>query len=272
MPWSVVSSCIDCDVCRQIAPAIFGEVPGSSVVKREPATEVERTAAWKALLACPVGAIHGEGKAPQALFPDEIEGGVYLCGFSSRDSYGANSFFVKRREGNFLVDAPRWAGLLVSRLDALGGVQDILLTHRDDVADAERYQAFFGARVFIHEADRSAAPFATERLEGSDPTVIRSGLLAIPVPGHTRGSVMYLLENKYLFTGDSLYWSREACDLSAFRNYTWHSWAEQTRSLLKLTAHSFEWVLAGHGDRARLPSWEMRARLEGLVRRMEREK
>lgn len=29
----VDSTCIDCDTCRQIAPQVFGEAPGTSFVK-----------------------------------------------------------------------------------------------------------------------------------------------------------------------------------------------------------------------------------------------
>ena len=38
-------------------------------------------------------------------------------------------------------------------------------------------------------------------------------------------------------------------------------------SLKKLLDYRFEWVLAGHGERTRLPSDEMRAQLQALVER-----
>lgn len=115
---------------------------------------------------------------------------------------------------------------------------------------------------------RRAAPYATDLLRGGEPREIRKRLLAIPLPGHTRGSVAYLLEDSYLFTGDSLAWSRERKDLQAFRDACWYSWSEQKKSLAKLAAHRFEWVLAGHGGSVRLPPEEMRSRLVALVERM----
>lgn len=75
---------------------------------------------------------------------------------------------------------------LVRRFEEIGGIADVLLTHRDDVADAERFVTHFGARSWIHEHDREAAPFATGILKGRDPTSIRDDVLAIPVPGHAR--------------------------------------------------------------------------------------
>ena len=99
---------------------------------------------------------------------------------------------------------------------------------------------------------------------------IRDGVLAIPVPGHTRGSVVYLLEERYLFTGDSLAWSEERKDLVAFRDACWYSWEALTESLAALAAYRFEWVLPGHGWSVQLPAREMQKRLRALIARMKR--
>src|SRR3954451_8964132 len=40
----VDSTCIDCDTCRQLAPAVFGEAPGHAFVRRPPATPAARPA------------------------------------------------------------------------------------------------------------------------------------------------------------------------------------------------------------------------------------
>ncbi|MFO0981825.1 MAG: hypothetical protein U1E76_08805 [Planctomycetota bacterium] len=190
------------------------------------------------------------------------------CGFTARASFGANAFLVRRADGNYLVDAPRFVASLVRHIEACGGIADLLLTHRDDVADAAKFARHFGARVWIHEWDHDAAPFATHVLHGIDPVPVRPGMTAIPVPGHTRGSVVYLLEERFLFSGDSLCWDRDERDLHAFRGACWYSWEALRESLRRLAAHRFEWVLAGHGDRAWRPAAEMRERLRLLVERM----
>src|SRR5262249_40128296 len=144
----------------------------------------------------------------------------------------------------------------------------ILLTHRDDVGDAERYGRHFAARVWIHAADRGAAPFADNILAGREPRAVAADLLAVPVPGHTEGSVAYLYEGRCLFTGDSLAWNFERDDLEAYRDYCWWSWPEQLRSLRRLLAYPFEWVFAGHGGSHYLSADAMHARLAGLLDRM----
>ncbi len=72
--------------------------------------------ATRAMLACPTSSIGVMGKKPptDGLFPEPLEGDVYYCGFTSPRSFGANSYFVRRAEGNLLVDSPRFVLRLVS--------------------------------------------------------------------------------------------------------------------------------------------------------------
>ena len=268
--WFIDTRCIDCAASREVAPGLIIHRHGKSVFSRQPANEEEETAAWRAVLVCPTASVGTEGHRvqPPDLFPHELAPGIYRCGHNAQSSFGAHSYLARRDDGNLLVDSPRYVRKLAQKLEDLGGIGDILLTHRDDVADAERYARHFDARVWIHESDRSAAPYATRILRGSEPEAIRPGLLAIPVPGHTRGSVVFLLEDTYLFTGDSLAWSHARKDLLAFRDACWYSWSELRRSLSKLMQYRFEWVLAGHGGSARLPADEMNRRLRALVQRM----
>jgi glyoxylase-like metal-dependent hydrolase (beta-lactamase superfamily II) len=269
--WFVDTRCINCDVSRQLAPGLFGEVDDQAVVLRQPAGPDEELAAWRAALACPTQSIGtaSRRRRPAGVYPEELADGVYFCGYNSEDSFGANSFLARRPAGNVLVDSPRYTRALVEPFEALGGVARILLTHRDDVADAGRYAERFGAEVWIHEDDRSAAPFASRLIRGKEPVEVQPGLAAIPVPGHTRGSVVYLLDGRYLFTGDSLAWDRRRDDLTAFRRQCWYSWTAQAESLDRLArTWRFEWVLAGHGDRHRAGPEEMHARLVSLVARM----
>jgi len=274
--WFVDRRCIDCGTCRDIAPGLFGAAGGQSVVIRQPGGQ-ETVEAWLAAQACPTTSIGTVSRRPRPgrLYPHEIEAGsgVFDCGYCSEDSFGASAWFVRRRRdrgGNLLVDSPRFTAALAGPLADLGGIDHILLTHRDDVADAARYAERFGARVWIHEGDRAGAPFATDVLGGIEETEIAPGVVAVPVPGHTRGSVVFAVDGRFLFTGDSLAWSHDRGDLTAFRNACWYSWPAQTESLARLAAgrHRFDWVLPGHGGRVRADPGELHDRLVALVGRM----
>ncbi len=271
--WYVDERCIDCGTCRELAPELFGVTGDQSVVVRQPAPAPDDVGAWLAAQACPTQSIGTEShqRRPGRLFPREIEAGtdVYDCGYCSPDSFGATSWFVRRPGGNVLVDSPRFTAALAEPFADMGGIDHILLTHRDDVADAARWAEHFGARVWIHADDRNAAPFATDLFEGPDDVEVESGLLAISTPGHTRGSAMFLLEDHFLFTGDSLAWSHEAQDLTAFRYACWYSWPAQTESLARLSRrHRFDWVLPGHGARVHADRDDLARRLIDLVARM----
>jgi len=267
--WYVDTRCINCSAARTVAPGLIVERHGQSVFARQPQTADERLMAWRARLLCPTASVRTEQHAdpPEGVFPEAMAEGVYRLGYNARTAYGAHSFLIRRASGNAMVDSPRWTRAVVEQLEAWGGLGDILLTHQDDVGDAHLYGKHFAARVWIHEADRGAAPYATMILQGREPMAIAGDILAIPMPGHTRGSVAYLYDRRCLFTGDSLAWSFEHNDLRAFRAYCW-SWREQTKSLERLLGQRFEWVLAGHGGSKGLPADEMHARLAALVKRM----
>lgn len=270
--WYVDTRCIACDASRHHAPGLIGAGPdGRSFVTRQPASPDEEAALWRAALACPtrsIGTLTHRAQPP-GVFPYELTDGVFLCGYNDRRSFGAHAWFVPGTAGGFLVDSPRWSQELVGAFEAAGGIGHVLLTHRDDVADAQRYAEHFDARVWIHQADLDAAPFATDIL-GDDETLIAPGLIGFPVPGHTEGSVLYLHQERHLFTGDTLAWLWRDGDLGAFRDATWFSWSELRASLARLLAsgHRFDWVCPGHGAWHGASSDEMNRRLGALVERM----
>ena len=272
--WYVDTACIDCGASRHVAPGLIVERNDKSVFARQPVTPEEQLAAWRAVLVCPTASVRSETKRPRpndTIFPEEMTPGVWRCGFNARSSFGAHSYFVKRPDGNLLVDSPRHAAELVKWFSDAGGIAHILLSHCDDVADADKYADRFGARVWIHRDDQTAAPYATDLIEGRMARVIAPDVRAIPVPGHTRGSVVYLIDDHVLFTGDSLAWSARVQDLVAFQDACWYSWTELATSLGDLAAYRFEWLLPGHGWPVHLPAGEMHARLLMLVDRMRRD-
>jgi glyoxylase-like metal-dependent hydrolase (beta-lactamase superfamily II) len=269
--WYVDTACIDCGASRHVAPGLIVERDEKSVFARQPATPAEEIAAWRAALVCPTASVRTETKQrrPNAtIFPQAITSGVWRCGFNARSSFGAHSYFAARPDGNLLIDSPRYAAVLAQWFRDAGGIAHVLLSHRDDVADAHKYAQQFGARVWIHRDDAAAAPYASDLLEGRSARTLAPGVRAIPVPGHTRGSVVCLLDDDVLFSGDSLAWSARERDLVAFKDACWYSWTELTASLGNLGGYRFEWLLPGHGWLVHLPADEMKVRLRALVDRM----
>jgi glyoxylase-like metal-dependent hydrolase (beta-lactamase superfamily II)/ferredoxin len=272
-PFFVDSTCIDCDTCRQIAPATFGETGDFSYVRCQPHDAGEERAAFRALVACPTGSIGaaGKGGAKEAVeeFPWPLAPGVWYCGFASRKSFGGSSYFVEHPSGNWLVDSPRYVEHLVRRFAQMGGIRYIFLTHRDDVADAARYAARFGAIRIVHRLELAAQPGAERVIDGGEAQELAPGFLAIPTPGHTAGHCALLYGGRFLFAGDHLWWSRTRGRLTASRDVCWHSWRQQVASVKLLERYEFEWVLPGHGERVHFPYVRMKQELARLVAALE---
>jgi len=251
----VDSTCIDCDTCSQLAPGIFRDHGDQCSVYHQPENEAETKLAMMALVACPTGSIGSTERHDAHLgidaFPLLLAENVYFCGFTSESSFGGWSYLITRPAsdgGNVLIDSPRFASQLVKRIEALGGVSMMLLTHKDDVADHKLFRQKFKCERVMHADDGAERLGVEVVVRGSEPFPLDPDILVIPTPGHTLGHVVFLYRNKFLFTGDHLAWSPNLQTLTAFRSVAWYSWPEQIRSMEKLLPYDFEWVLPGHGD------------------------
>ncbi len=269
--WYVDDRCTNCDVARQLAPGLIEEEGGRSVLLRQPRDEAEVRALHTAAYACPTRSIrHSAGPLDPASdpFPVRLDDGLYLCGHNSLRTAGAVAYLLVRPGGTLMIDTPRFHEALAARFEELGPVTDVLLTHRDHAAHGRAYADRFGARLWIHEGDLAAAPDADRVLRGIEPVEVAEGVVAHPLPGHTEGSVLYVADDRYCFSGDSFYWSRTTSDLQVAENVTWYSIEELAASLERVAGRlRFEWVLPGHGGRVHLPVPEMARRFDDLVRR-----
>lgn len=262
----VDSTCIDCDTCRSMLPRVFGRREEQASILEQPEGPEEGTRALMALLSCPTASIGTRKRhdlaAAFAGLPDPILPGVHHCGFHDEKSYGATSYLIVRPEGNVLVDVPRFTRRLLGRIEEMGGVDLIFLSHRDDVGDHEKWARHFGAERLMHEADIHDGIRGIERpLSGFEDHRLAPDLLVIPTPGHSRGSLCLLHRDEVLFSGDHLAYSVRLGHLHAFREYLWDSWERQIESVRRLLDHRFSWVLPGHGRRFRTAVEDMPAEI-----------
>ncbi|XP_058212970.1 uncharacterized protein LOC131324839 isoform X1 [Rhododendron vialii] len=258
-------TCIDCDTCRWMAPQVFARVGDMSAVFKQPSSKEERLKALQALLSCPSSSIRTEkpGKdilEAQKTFPIQINEqripGVYHCGYHSDKSYGAASYLIIRPEGNILVDSPRYTERLASNMETMGGVRYMFLTHKDDVADHEKWSKRFRCDRILHSKDVEFSTADVEiKLEGNGPWNLGCDIDLVYTPGHSEGSVcLFNKPLKTLFTGAHL--SMNETGLSIFERYNWFSVPMQLKSVRLLLELDFEWILPGHGRRAEFRDYE----------------
>ncbi|MDO5683518.1 MAG: MBL fold metallo-hydrolase, partial [Propionibacteriaceae bacterium] len=143
------------------------------------------------------------------------------------------------------------SGSLASAVEELGGVARVLLTHRDHVAGGDAWVERFGAEAWIHHSEASAAAYAKNHF-GDEREQLWPGVTVLNIPGHTSGSMAFHLDDRLLFTGDSLRWHVRRETLDVFPRQTWQSWSLLADSMEALGELPVEWVLPGHGMWARV--------------------
>lgn len=262
--WTVTDTCRICRAAWHLAPGIIGAKPnGQATFVRQPEGDEELMETWRAALACPTGSVLAPRglKMPAGVFPQPLGEQLYRLGYNDNSTAGAHPYFIRSRSGlNFMIDGPRYVSKLVDFFEQQGGLDHILLTHMDDVGASAKYAERFGARLWIHENDRAASPQATDILTGYAITEPIPGVTVIPIPGHTIGSVAFLIDEA-LFVGDSLSWELDRQALWTNPLRCWHDWALQVRSLRRFQDIRFTSMWAGHGGSVALPHERMQAEL-----------
>lgn len=286
-------TCIDCDTCRYMAPSFFKRANHQSAVLEQPRTAEERIEAFQALLSCPTFSIHAKDREglheAEDAFPRLVPGtsNVYHCGFHDEKSFGCAAYLVTRPEGNILIDVPRYVPKLLKKIQALGGVKFMFLTHRDDVADHAKWAKALGAQRILHAKETNAQQGTDQvevKLEGEGPWQLPDGSADFEIvftPGHTEAHCCAVYKpDQVLFGGDHLAaeavaeWFADDCadggNLGITRNFNWWRVDEQVRSVEKLAQYDWLHVLPGHGRPGKVASAEDRAKqIQVLVQREE---
>lgn len=269
----VDTTCIDCGTCYHLGPQIFSEVNDSSIVQSQPSTKDQWAQAKAAIISCPTNSIGVttppfEFKNSPDILPLPIQDDIYYCGYTARSSFGATSYLIKRPEGNILVDSPRFHPSLIKKLEELGGVDYLFLSHRDDVADHVQYADHFKCSRIIHRLEVEGSTNAAEMiLSGEGDWDFANDVKIIFTPGHTQGHLSLLYQNRFLFTGDHLFYSADQNKVYASKSVSWYSWNVQLSSLEKLFNYQFSWVLPGHGGWVHKDDKLIKAEITELIKK-----
>ena len=146
----------------------------------------------------------------------------------------ANIFFVRKGETTLMIDAGYNYDRLEEKMGWLGidpaSIRDILITHQDTdhvgAVEEDSPGLFRRARLYVGETENRYLTGEVRRkiiyhlyklpqvTIPNEKTLVRDGEVldiggirveCFLVPGHTWGHMVYLVENKYLFTGDTLW-------------------------------------------------------------------
>ena len=53
-----------------------------------------------------------------------------MCLLIYRSTFGCYSYLITREQGNVMIDTPRYNPVLAKRIEEMGGLKFILLTHK----------------------------------------------------------------------------------------------------------------------------------------------
>lgn len=270
-PLFVDTTCIDCETCFHIAPDIFKEAENLSIVFQQPKNLNEWASAKEAILSCPTSSIGvnsppDEFKNAPLTLPRLITDTIYYCGYTSEDSYGASSYLIQTAEGNILIDSPRFNTHLVKEIEKLGGVKWMYLSHKDDIADHQKFHDHFNCIRVIHVDELEESTLKCELiLKGEEGIKLTPDAEIITTPGHTRGHLVLYYKKQFLFTGDHLFFDKDIHRIYASKNVNWYSWNEQLNSIKKLVDLNVEWIFPGHGGWAHVGSKAYKTDLQNIL-------
>jgi len=206
----------------------------------------------------------------------------------SEDLYAVRCLFVNFYVLNTHVGVVLFDTGISPRLSAwcLGGtgiasttVTHVFLTHTDS-DHAGGVRAYPQAKVYLAERELAMVDGSTARFawshnkpldyfdslsDGQVITVGSSQIKACITPGHTSGSTSYLINNRYLITGDLLRMTRNG-DVAPFFRFLNLDHAKLIRSLKAILpiAERVEYILSGHtGAYKILPSEDEQPVLRG---------
>jgi len=128
--------------------------------------------------------------------------------FKLRASFGLTLFhyLIEHPKGNFLVSCPgKLNDEIINKIEEIGGIDYIFITHSHDIGDACEYKEKFIAKVLIHEDGAMQFKDCKPDIIVKGDMDLSSNIQILFTPGHTPGNIcLYFSDYKYLFTGDAI--------------------------------------------------------------------
>ena len=256
------------------------------IVHQQPEGDDETLRA-RTRISCPVGSIRLHTPDPLVkkaafLLPAPLDPvrlpGVFHLGYHAAESFGAASYLVQRRGAsndgkneNIMIDTPRFNERLAQAIEKEGGVGYLILTHKDDVHDHDRWaKRFPEAKRVMHLADISRYTENVEiQLSGKSSWQLAEDVTILHTPGHTAGSICALVKvaegESALFSGDHLAYTQSRQGLDGFKRYNKGNEKVQGDSIRLLAGEDvqFQWLIPGHGRMLRFANDEERVSAPG---------
>jgi glyoxylase-like metal-dependent hydrolase (beta-lactamase superfamily II) len=168
--------------------------------------------------------------------------------YALKDGY-VNMYLIKDGSQFIAVDAGNNKRDIKDEMQKLGidpdQVRAILLTH-SDADHTGAISLFKDAKVYLPEDEEQLINGETGRfLFFGNKLDTKSYKLPIPTPGHTPGSTCYVINDKYLFTGDAM--SLQASGIDLFPKFINKNASRARKSMNKITdLEGVQYIFTAH--------------------------
>lgn len=176
-----------------------------------------------------------------------LEGIVMWSWPSPPHGYDFNGYFIRRPEGNLVIDPAEPEDGVLDLL-AREGVAQVVLTNRNHARRASLVRERTGARVVIHPADAAYARSQGAEIDGQLAGGTHVGPFAVlGVPGKSAGEVaLHWPERRLLVVGDAVIGNPPGA-LSLLRERVMDDPPRLRASVRALAALDLETLLVGDG-------------------------
>ncbi len=167
-------------------------------------------------------------KPPQAVLP-------HIWAFSpNRDILGGTAYFIVENQTNILIDSPAWDEVNQQFIKDQGGLQWLLITHRDHIGKAQEIQQATQCQILIQEQEAYLLPSATLTTFRHE-FAVTSNSCMIWTSGHSPGSACFYssLNGGILFSGRHLLPNLQGLPVPLRTAKTFH-WPRQLQNVQAL--------------------------------------
>jgi glyoxylase-like metal-dependent hydrolase (beta-lactamase superfamily II) len=154
----------------------------------------------------------------------------------NRDTFGGTAYLIVENSLNILIDCPSWTEDTQAFLEAQGGVQWLVLTHRQGMSPAVALiQEKFGCQVLVQEQEAYLLP-NVKTIPFADGLEITSTTQVFWTPGYSPGSAcVYYRPEGVLFTGRHLLPNASGSPqpLRTAKTFHWPRQLKQVQSIIE---------------------------------------
>lgn len=154
----------------------------------------------------------------------------------NRYTLGGTAYLIVKNQGNILIDCPIWDESTAAFVHKLGGVDQLILTHRGAISEQlPKIQSALGCTVIIQEQEAYLVSQEIPRKSFHDEMTWEGGDRLLWTPGHSPGSSCFYLAQAggLLFTGRHLLPDHAGQPVPLKVPKTFH-WNRQIKSVTQL--------------------------------------